>query len=120
MARGRRGDHDQLTLAAPSNLSIVENGDGVRLAVRVTPRARRSALGGLVDTGDGRVALAVKLAAPPVDGAANEALVAFLARTFNLPRSAVRIVSGDRSRLKTVRIAGISASAIAARIADST
>jgi uncharacterized protein (TIGR00251 family) len=93
------------------------DGDALRLAVRVTPRARRSALNGIVDTGEGRVAVAVKLAAPPVDGAANEALVAFLAGTFGLPRASVRIVSGDKSRLKVVRLTGLSAEALAARLA---
>jgi uncharacterized protein len=111
MAGGGRGHHDQL-----SQLPWTSDGDGVRVAVRVTPRAKRSAFAGLVDTGDGRVALAVKLAAPPVDGAANEALVAFLAEHFGLSRSSVSILSGEKARLKIVRFAGLSAEALSNRL----
>lgn len=111
MAGGGRRHHDQL-----SQLPWTADGDGIRLAVRVTPRAKRSSLGGLVETGDGRVALQVKLAAPPVDGAANEALIRFLADHFALPRSAVSLLSGDKSRLKLVRLAGLSAEALADRL----
>jgi uncharacterized protein (TIGR00251 family) len=105
MARGRRGDHDQLT-------AFTSDGEGIRLNVRVTPRARKSAVTGLVEGADGRVAIAVKLAAPPVDGAANQALIAFLAAELGVGRSAVQIVSGEKSRLKTVRIAGLSEAAV--------
>ena len=61
MAGGRRGDHDQLT-------PFTSDGDGIRLSVRVTPRARKSAITGLVEVSDGRAALAVKLAAPRSTG----------------------------------------------------
>jgi uncharacterized protein (TIGR00251 family) len=112
MAGGRRGDHDQLT-------PFTSDGDGIRLSVRVTPRARKSAVTGLVEVSDGRVALAVKLAAPPVDGAANDALIAFLAAGLGVGRSSVQIVSGEKSRLKMVRIAGLSAAAVHAWLANS-
>ena len=101
-----------------SQLPWTSDGDGVRLVVRVTPRAKRSAFAGLVDSGDGRVALAVKLAAPPVDGAANEALVVFLAEALQLSRSSVRLVSGEKSRLKTVQLSGISPDALAALLEE--
>ena len=78
---------------------------GVRLAVRVTPSAGRSGIFGPVDLGDGRTALAVKVAAPPVEGAANEALIALLAKELGVARSAVSLVSGAASRLKLVRVA---------------
>ena len=81
--------------------------DGARLTVRVTPRASRSEIAGLAEIGEGRSALAVRLRAPPVDGAANQALVEFLAEALGVTRGAVRLVAGDRSRLKTVRIAGL-------------
>ena len=68
-------------------------------------------------TGEGRVALGVKLAAPPVDGAANAALVLFLSQRLGVPRSAVQILSGEKSRLKIVRVAGCTAEAAAARLA---
>jgi uncharacterized protein (TIGR00251 family) len=79
---------------------------GARLRVRVTPRAKQNALAGLTQV-DGRPALAIRLAAPPVDGAANAALVRFLAEALAIPKSAVRIVSGEASRLKTVSLSGV-------------
>lgn len=81
--------------------------DAIRLAVRLTPRARKDVLVGIIDAGDGRAALAIRLAAPPVDGAANQALIAFLASALDLPKSAVTIASGDKARLKIVRLAGV-------------
>jgi uncharacterized protein YggU (UPF0235/DUF167 family) len=73
---------------------------GVRLAVRVTPRAKRDAIAGLVDCRDGRVALAIRLAATPVEGSANEALTAFLAALLDVPKSSILIQAGEKSRLK--------------------
>ena len=72
------------------------------LEIRVIPRAGRSGFGGLRDG-----ALLVKLAAAPVDGAANDELIALLAKALHLPRRDITIVSGERSRAKRVRIAGI-------------
>ena len=66
------------------------------------PRAGRSGFAGLRDG-----ALLVKLAAAPVDGAANDELIALLARTLKIPKRDVTIVSGDRSRSKRIRIAGM-------------
>jgi uncharacterized protein (TIGR00251 family) len=94
-----------LTAAEPA-LPYTVDDTGVRLAVRLTPRARHNELAGLVDVGAGRTALAVRLAAPPVDGAANRALTEFLASTLGVPKSAVGIVAGEKSRLKTVLVRG--------------
>jgi uncharacterized protein len=69
------------------------------LEVRVIPRAQKTEFSG---ERDGR--MVVRLAAPPVDDAANAALIAFLAEHYNVPRSRVRIVSGERSRNKRVEI----------------
>ena len=77
---------------------------GVVLSVRVIPRAKKTEIGGV--RGD---ALLVRLAAPPVDGAANDALIELLAERLGVARRDVRIVSGDRGRQKRVSIAGISA-----------
>jgi len=88
----------------------------VHLAVRVTPRARGHEVAGIVHGGDGREVLAVRLAAPPVDGAANRALIAFLAESLRVPRSAVAIVSGETSRLKIVRIEGLDVATLRARL----
>jgi len=86
--------------------------DEVLLHVRVTPRARRNALGEMEDN-----VLAVRLAAPPVEGAANKALIAFLADAFGVPKSAVRVESGERSRHKRVRISGLTDDSLARRLA---
>ena len=69
--------------------------------VRVVPRASRSEI---VGEHDG--ALRVRIAAPPVDGAANDELVRVLARAFGVPRSAIEIAAGHASKLKTVRVTG--------------
>jgi uncharacterized protein (TIGR00251 family) len=74
----------------------------VDLEIRVIPRAGRSGFAGLRDG-----ALLVKLAAAPVDGAANDELIALLAKTLRIPKRDITIVSGERSRSKRIRIAGI-------------
>ena len=74
---------------------------GVELDVRVIPRAKRTEAAGLRNG-----ALVVRLAAPPVDGAANAALVAFLASALGVPSRAVQLLSGERGRQKRILIAG--------------
>jgi uncharacterized protein (TIGR00251 family) len=76
----------------------------VRLRVRVTPRAGRDVLAVEEDG-----SLRVRLAAPPVDGAANEALIALLAARLRLPKRAVSLVQGATTREKVVEIGGLSA-----------
>ena len=71
------------------------------------PRARKTELGGVRDD-----AFVVRLAAPPVEGAANEALVDYFAGLLRLPRRAVRIVSGERGRRKRLALAGVTADAV--------
>jgi len=80
---------------------------GVRVSVRAQPRAARTEIAGV--HGD---ALKVRLCAPPVDGAANEALVAFLAERFGLTRQSVRIVSGHAARTKIVELDGVDVAAV--------
>ena len=70
--------------------------------VRVIPRARKTEYGGERDG-----AFVIRLAAPPVDGAANQALVEFLSVTLKVPRRAIRIASGERGRRKRIAIDGI-------------
>jgi uncharacterized protein len=82
---------------------IVAVEGGVLIDVRVIPRAGRS---GLAGTRDG--ALLVRLNAPPVDGAANAELIEVLANTLGVPKRAVTLVAGDRSRRKRVRVSGLS------------
>lgn len=76
--------------------------DGVELDVRVIPRAGRTELAGTRQN-----ALLVRLAAAPVDGAANDALVALLASALRVPRGSICIVAGERSRQKRVAVAGV-------------
>ena len=90
---------------------IASTPEGVAIAVRVIPRAGRSGLAGT--RGD---ALLVRLQSPPVEGAANEELIEVLARALQVPKRAVTIVAGDRSRQKRVRVAGIDAATAAARL----
>jgi uncharacterized protein (TIGR00251 family) len=77
------------------------------LDIRVVPRAPRSRVDGTRGA-----AILIRLAAPPVDGAANDALVAFLAEVLRLPRRQVTIVSGEKSRDKRVRIDGVDESSV--------
>jgi uncharacterized protein YggU (UPF0235/DUF167 family) len=77
--------------------------DGVDLAVKVQPRARRPAFGGLAPGG---AALRVAVAEAPEDGRANRAVCEAVARALNLPNSAVAVLHGGGSRQKTLRIAG--------------
>lgn len=77
---------------------------GVELDVRIIPRAKRTTIDGERDG-----ALLVRLAAPPVEGAANDALIRYFAERTRLPRHAIRIVSGERSRRKRLAIDGATA-----------
>ncbi|HEU5169667.1 MAG TPA: DUF167 domain-containing protein [Gemmatimonadales bacterium] len=90
---------------------ITETSTGIRLSVRVQPRASRTEIAGIY--GD---ALKVRVAAPPVDGAANEALVRFLAERLGVPRSAVTVAAGAAGRRKLVAVAGLTAKDAAARL----
>ena len=90
--------------------------DGIDLAVKVTPRAGRDAVDGVVADAAGAAWLAVKVTAPPDGGRANEAVLALLAKALGVPASACRIVAGASSRWKRVRVGGDPA-ALAARAA---
>ncbi len=83
-------------------LKITGAGGGVTFAVRVVPRASRNEIVGV--HGD---ALKVRLTAPPVEGRANEALVAFLAKRLGVRKSQVEIVAGATSRRKMIRVSGV-------------
>lgn len=80
--------------------------DGVTFGVRLTPRARRPGFQGTAAGTDGRVRLLVAVSAPPVDGAANIALVEWLAAAWRVPKSALSIRSGAGGREKVLHIAG--------------
>lgn len=80
--------------------------DGVTLAVRAQPGAKKTAIVGIY--GEGAAArLKIAVQAPPVEGRANAAILEFLARAFSLPKSAVDLVSGESSRSKLFQLRGI-------------
>jgi uncharacterized protein len=89
---------------------IQESGSGLTFAVKVHPRARKNAITG--ELGD---ALKVSLTAPPIDGRANEACIEFFANLLEVPRSSVTIASGQGSRNKVIRVAGLSAKEVRKR-----
>jgi hypothetical protein len=91
---------------------IHKSDQGVSFAIKVHPRAKKNAI-----TGELGAALKVSLTAPPLDGRANDACIAFFARLLNVPRSSVTIASGHSSRNKVIRIVGLSADELRKRIA---
>ena len=93
-------------------LDLRATGDGLTLRVRVQPRASRDAL-----SGEREGALVVRLTAPPVEGAANEALARFLGKALGVAPSAVRVVSGLTGRNKVVRVAGLDPATARERLA---
>ena len=74
----------------------------ITLNVRVIPRARKTECAGFRDD-----VLVIRVAAPPVEGAANEALIEFLSSAFHVPRRSIQILGGDRGRRKRVAVDGV-------------
>jgi hypothetical protein len=81
---------------------------GAAITVKVQPRARKTEVAGLMADGT----IKIKVAAPPVDGAANKALLAFLAQTFGLPVGQIEIIAGETSEHKLISLVGISPEAV--------
>jgi hypothetical protein len=79
---------------------------GVRLHVRVTPRARREGIEGLGTDAAGATRLKVRVSVPPAEGAANDRVIALLAKALGLPASAFRLAGGAHHRNKILEIAG--------------
>ena len=96
---------------------FAETADGVRLAVRLTPKASAERIIGLADEADGGVVLKVAVTAAPENGKANAALVKLLARAFGLPPRDFSVVRGATDRRKVVAVVG-SPVAVAARIRE--
>jgi uncharacterized protein (TIGR00251 family) len=92
-------------------VSIHETPDGATFAVKVHPRAKKNAITG--ELGD---ALKLSLTTPPLEGRANEACIEFFANLLKVPRSSVTIASGERSRMKVVRVIGLSAAELQRRV----
>src|SRR5215831_520386 len=83
-----------------------ETADGVTLAVRAQPGAKKTAITGIY--GEGETAqLKIAVQAPPIEGRANEALIAWLAKFFSLPRANVVLMSGETSRSKVFLLRGV-------------
>jgi uncharacterized protein (TIGR00251 family) len=92
--------------------SFVVGRDGaLLLTLRVQPGAKKDAVAGRCGN-----ALKIRLAAPPVDGKANAALLVFLARWLQIPKSAISLKSGQTSRQKVVRVEGVEAEWLARQI----
>lgn len=83
------------------------DGDGVVLTLHIQPGAKRTECAGLHGE-----ALKIRLAAPPVDGKANEALIAFLSKALGVSKSSVELISGETSRAKRVRVDGVDADGV--------
>ena len=92
-------------------LPVREDTTGVSFSVHLVPRSSANTIRGVRNE-----ALSVRLTAPPVDGAANRALVRFLASQLGVGRNQVEIVSGHKSRVKRIRVNGVSAADVRARL----
>jgi hypothetical protein len=92
-------------------IPIKDTPSGATFAVRLHPRAKKNAITGTL--GD---ALKISLTAPPVEGKANDACIEFLAGLLKLPRSSITIAAGQTSRNKLIRISGVSAAEVEARL----
>jgi uncharacterized protein (TIGR00251 family) len=90
----------------PTSSWVSGQADGVRLAVKVTPRAANSAVQGIEIDADGQAWLAVRLTAPPESGKANAALVKLLARRWRRAASDFRLVKGAGARRKVLHLQG--------------
>ena len=92
-----------------SAFAVTTGNGAVRFKVHVQPRASKTGIAGIHGT-----ALKVRLHAPPVDGAANEALIEFLAKRLRISKRSVRIVAGQTSREKLLEIDGVSPASVQA------
>lgn len=92
-------------------IPVRDTAQGATFAVKVHPRARRNAVMGSL--GD---ALKLALSAPPVEGKANDACIQYLAEVLGVARAAIMIITGETSRQKLVRVAGLSADEVRRRL----
>ncbi len=94
-------------------IPVHDSSAGATFQVKVHPRAKKNAITG--EVGD---ALKLALTAPPLEGRANEACIAFFAEFLNVPRSSVTIATGESSRNKVIRVAGVSAAQVEAKLSE--
>ncbi len=85
--------------------------EGVRLQIRIVPRASRNQVDGVQGA-----SLKIRLTAPPVEGAANKALMAFLAKKLGVPKRTIYLVRGEHRRTKQIVVEGISAAEVQRRL----
>ncbi|AHE53183.1 DUF167 family protein [Sphingomonas sanxanigenens] len=87
-------------------LPATPHAEGLRIAVRVTPRASRDAIEGVAADAAGRPELRVRITAAPVDGSANTAVIALLAKALDVPRRDTSLLSGTTARSKQLLVKG--------------
>ena len=92
-------------------MAITDTASGARIDIRVAPRSSRDAV-----LGEHAGALKIALTAPPVDGEANAALIAFLAKKLGVSAQQVRIVFGERGKMKRIEVDGIDALTATSRL----
>jgi uncharacterized protein (TIGR00251 family) len=102
-----------VTASGLPSIVVRPTATGGRFDVRVTPRAGRTALAGIRE---GRVA--IRVSAPPVEGAANDAVVRLVAATIGARPRDVRVVAGTRGRLKTIEVVSLDATEIQRRLTE--
>jgi uncharacterized protein (TIGR00251 family) len=92
-------------------VDLRQRGEAVAFTVRVVPRASRNKIAGIHDG-----AVRIRLTAPPVEGAANEALISFLSSVLRVPKRDIELVSGQTARNKVVSVSGLSPAEVEARL----
>jgi hypothetical protein len=102
-----------VTLLWVDMIPVHETSAGVTFVVKVHPRAKKNAITG--ELGD---ALKLALTAPPLDGRANQACIEFFASLLDVPRSSITMASGETSRRKVIRVAGLSAGEVRKRLGE--
>lgn len=107
----RESGNRHLRIEGETVIPIKSDATGATFTVKVHPRARRNAVAG--ELGD---ALKLSLTAPPVEGKANQACIEFVAELLSAPKSSVSIAAGQSSRQKVIRVAGLSADQVRARL----
>ena len=94
-------------------ISITETEDGITFSIKVMPRSSRCEIVGVQED-----ALKLKITAPPVDGSANEECIRYLSKLLHIGKSSIRIIGGEHSRKKIIRISGLTRKDFEARIPE--
>lgn len=80
---------------------------GLLINIKLTPKAKQPAFGEVIELPDGKQALKLSVKSVPEDGKANKELIDFLSKKWKIPKTNIEIISGHTSRLKTLKISGI-------------